>query len=115
LREPDIVNALFDQVDRHVAQHAGASVAVVRVKVGALADVDAGILGNIFNVLRVPRGHAQATLHVVSTPAEWLCQNCSAESVIPDEETLSCPACGGRVDVAEGDAVVILDIALALP
>ena len=47
--------------------------------------------------------------------AEYLCDACGAASAVPVEQTLCCPACGGRVDVAGGNGVSLLDLDVALP
>jgi hydrogenase nickel insertion protein HypA len=105
MHEASLVQALFDRVDAAIAPHPMQAVRALNVRIGELAGVDADLFRTAFDVCRVERGYATATLEVVSEAAAWTCRTCG--SVLAPGEPLRCSKCGGEVALAAGDGVFL--------
>ena len=100
MHEYSLVQALFDQTDRSIAEHPPAAVRKLRVRIGELAGVEVASFRSAFELCRAERGYDAAELEVVDEPAAWKCTQC--ELSVPRGALLGCEACGGQVRLVRG-------------
>jgi hydrogenase nickel incorporation protein HypA/HybF len=105
MHEYSIVQALYDTVVAQAAAHRAVSVQGVYVRIGELSGVDPGLLDTAWRTFRVRTICDTAPMDVEVVAARWECKVCGGE--VPRGEILQCPACGGRVRLAEGDEIVL--------
>ena len=81
------------------------SVHGVEVQIGELSGVDPGLLDTAWRTFRVHTICETAAMEVELVAARWECTAC--HGAIPRGAILQCPACGGRVRLAQGDEIVL--------
>lgn len=87
-------------------------VARVRVRAGALLRVVEPALQQAFTLLAQGTSAEQATVELVTVPAELHCRACGHRAETPDPLAV-CPACGGAdVVLAGGDELTLESITL---
>lgn len=72
----------------------GGRVAVVRLRLGALASVHEDALRFAFEIVRVDTPLAAASLSCEQVPVRIWCGDCRAEQTLPDLRRFACPVCG---------------------
>ena len=92
--------------------HDARRVATVRLRIGALAAVDAEALRFCFDVVMQGGVAEGAALEIESDPGEAWCWDC-ADAVTLLAEATTCPHCGGhRLQVTAGTEMRVKDIDL---
>jgi hydrogenase nickel incorporation protein HypA/HybF len=110
MHEYSIVQALVDSVEGHARAADGARVRRVRIRIGDLAGVDAGLLASAYELFREGTICAAAPLEIVRTPAEWACEGCRRP--IAAGAVLQCNHCGSPARLSRGDDIVLEQIEL---
>lgn len=110
MHEYSIVQALYDSVVAQAAAHHAVSVQGVHVRIGELSGVDPGLLDTAWRTFRVRTICDAAPMDVEIVAARWACVTCGGG--VPKGGVLQCPACGGRVRLAEGDEIVLMRIVM---
>ena len=105
MHEYSIVQALYDSVVAQAAAHQALSVQGVHVRIGELSGVDPGLLDTAWRTFRIHTICDTAPMDVEIVAARWTCVSCGG--AVPKGAVLQCPACGGRVRLAEGDEIVL--------
>lgn len=105
MHEYCIVQALYDSVLAQAEARHALSVQGVHVRIGELSGVDPGLLATAWCLFRVHTICDRAPIDVEVVPARWECTACGA--TVTRGSILRCPACGGRVRLAEGDEIVL--------
>ena len=109
MHEYSIVHALVESVGTHVR---GAQVRCVRIEIGALAGVDAGLLATAYEVGRIGTVCAGATLEITPVEAQWACPRC--ERLLARGSKLQCPECDLPAVLTRGDEIVLAQIELEI-
>lgn len=110
MHEYSIVHALVESVGTHVM--AGAQVRHIRIEIGSLAGVDAGLLTTAYEVARFGTICAEATLEITPVAAQWACPRC--ERLLARGAKLQCPECGLPAALTRGDEIVLAQIEVDL-
>lgn len=105
MHEYSIVSALLDQVETQARRHPRAEILGIRVRVGELSGVDAGLLRTAWSLFRQGTACAEAELELESEAARWACPECGAG--IPTGCPLRCPRCAVPARLETGDALVL--------
>jgi hydrogenase nickel incorporation protein HypA/HybF len=105
MHEYSIVSALLDQVETRARQHPRAEVLGIRVRVGELAGVDAGLLRTAWSLFRQGTVCAGAELLLESEAARWVCPECGVG--IRQGSPLRCPRCALPARLETGDALIL--------
>jgi hydrogenase nickel incorporation protein HypA/HybF len=105
VHEYSIVQALYDTVLAQAAARRAVSVHGVHVRIGELSGVDPGLLDTAWRTFRVHTICETAPMEVEVVPARWECRDCGGG--VARGAILRCPACGGRVRLAEGEEIVL--------
>lgn len=101
MHEASLVDALFDEVARHVPPTA--VLRRVRVRLGDAAGVDPELFALAFAVARDDRGCPDAELDLVEEATAWVCGGCGGAL----GELGPCPACGAPARRAAGGGIVL--------
>ncbi len=113
MHEVSLVHALWDEVDRHAADHPGAVVVLVRVRLGDAAGVEPELFVTAFAETRAERGHGRAALELVREREEWACRACGLP--IAAGAPLRCAGCGEAARLVRGDALFLDHLELQVP
>ncbi len=105
MHELSLIQALFDEVERVVAPHEGATIRAIHVRVGELAGVETELFRSAYDVCRVAGPLAAAELSLTVEPAVWRCSSC--ESEIARGSVLACDRCGGTPHLAQGGDIFL--------
>jgi hydrogenase nickel incorporation protein HypA/HybF len=105
MHEYSIIHALVESVGAHVA---GGQVHHVRIEIGSLAGVDAGLLMTAYEVARIGTICAGATLEITPVDTQWACPRC--ERLIARGSRLQCPECELPAALTRGDEIVLAQI-----
>jgi hydrogenase nickel incorporation protein HypA/HybF len=108
MHEYSIVGALLEQVEAEARRHAAAEVLGIRVRVGELSGVDAGLLRTAWSLFRQGTRCAGAELELRDEAARWVCPRCASE--IETGAVLRCARCAVPARLAAGDALVLEQI-----
>jgi hydrogenase nickel incorporation protein HypA/HybF len=115
VHELSIAESLIEQVEAAVRADGAARVTVVRLRIGALAAVDADALRFGFDVAAAGTLLEGAALEIDSVPVVVYCPACDAEGELATIQSFRCPRCGRlTADVRAGrelliDSVEVLD------
>lgn len=110
MHEYSIIHALVESVGTHVM--AGGQVRHVRIEIGALAGVDAGLLATAYEVARIGTVCAEATLEITPVEAQWACPRC--DRLFARGSKLQCPECDLPAALTRGDEIVLAQIEVEL-
>jgi hydrogenase nickel incorporation protein HypA/HybF len=105
MHEYSIVESLVDRVEREVAQHPGAVVREVRVRIGELAGVEIELLRTAFETFRAHTVCEHAEILITAVPASWRCPRC--DRAIEQGAVLRCPTCDRPARLASGDDIIL--------
>src|SRR5215212_2353275 len=98
MHEYSIIHALVESVAVHAA---AGQVRHVRIEIGTLAGVDAGLLSTAYEVARIGTICAAATLEITPVVAQWACPRC--ERLFARDSKLHCPGCDLPAILTRGD------------
>lgn len=105
MHEYSIVQSLLNRVQDSLREYDVRSVRRLRLRLGELSGVDAGLLRTAYE-LCVPGSICDgAALEIEAVPAHWRCPRCGRDA--PAGERLTCSACGSGVGLLEGDEIVL--------
>ena len=79
MHEYPLVQALIDDVERHLRDRSG-SVRRVRVRLGALSGVEPELFATAYDTFRPHTVRSGATLELTPVPARWSCPQCRRRS-----------------------------------
>jgi hydrogenase nickel incorporation protein HypA/HybF len=115
VHELSIAESLIEQVETAVRADGAARVTSVRLRIGALAAIDADALRFGFDVAAAGTLLEGAALDIELVPVIVYCPACDAESELPGIQSFRCPRCGRlTAEVRAGrelliDSVEVLD------
>ena len=105
MHEYSIVQSLVDSVEAVVAQHGGAIVHRLYVRIGDLAGVDRTLLQTAYDTFRAGTICEAAEMTIERVEPRWECERCLAE--IPRGAVLRCVLCNEPAKLAAGDEIVL--------
>ena len=105
MHEYSLVQALLEQVEQVAEQNGAIEVHRIRLRLGELSGVEAGLLERAFEMARCGTRSAAAHLEVVSVAARWSCSRC--ERPIAPGAALRCSECGAPARLLEGDEIIL--------
>ena len=112
MHELAICQALLDEVGRIVQERRAERVAAVRVRCGALAGVEPGLLERAYEVARAGTPAEDAILTIERSPVRVYCPRCDSESEVAPQRLL-CGSCGDwRTEVVSGDELLLMSVEL---
>lgn len=112
MHELAICQALLDEVERVARVQRAERVVAVRVRCGALAGVEPGLLQRAYEVARGGTLAAEAALTIEESPVRVHCLRCGSETAARVQR-LVCAACGEwRTEVVSGDELTLMSIEL---
>lgn len=115
MHELSIAESLIEQVETAVRADGAVRVTAVRLRIGALAGVDAAALRFGFDVAAAGTLLEGAALEIGLVPVVVYCPACAVESQLPGIQNFRCPRCGRpTADLRQGrelliDSVEVLD------
>jgi hydrogenase nickel incorporation protein HypA/HybF len=113
MHEMSLMESVREIVEEAARTHGARRVAVVRLRIGALATVDPGALRFAFDVVMRGGCADRATLEIDAVPGVAWCWDCSASVTLAASEAV-CPTCAGhRLEVTGGTEMRVSEIDLA--
>lgn len=113
MHEYSIVGALLGEVEARARQAGATHVALVCIRLGELAGVDARLLATAFETFGA-RGLCEgAELDIDEVPAAWACPRCHAERA--PGGPLRCERCERPLELVRGDEIVLTHLELEVP
>jgi hydrogenase nickel incorporation protein HypA/HybF len=112
VHEWSIVEALIREAERQLAAHGASRVRRLYVRVGALAGVEIPLLESAYEIFRERSCCAGASLEVEAVPARWHCPRCERD--LAPGGRLRCERCGGPLQLASGDEIVLARLELEM-
>jgi hydrogenase nickel incorporation protein HypA/HybF len=113
MHEYSIVQAMFDQIEATAREHHAGAVRRVRIRVGAAAGVDVGLLRTAYDTFRAHTMCDGAPLEIDEVPVRWECP--AGHGDIPLRGPRACPTCGARARLAEGEELILDRLELEVP
>lgn len=113
MHEYSIVDLLIDAACRHARRANAAGVTTLRVSIGELAGVDAGLLRKAFETFRERTVCERAELVIADIPAAWACASCGR--AIQRGSLLACPDCGGPAKLTSGGELFLDRVEMEVP
>lgn len=112
MHELAICQALLEEVARVAHEQRAQRVAAVRVRCGALAGVEPGLLQRAYELARAGTPAEDATLTIEDSPVRVHCPRCGSESAATPQR-LRCASCGEwRTEVVAGDELLLMSVEL---
>lgn len=112
MHELAICNGLLSQVAQVAQRNKAASVERIVLRVGALSGVEPPLLERAFEMARAGTVAAHAELDIRRGPVVVKCRECGGTGEVAVNRLL-CPDCGDwRVDVTEGEELLLLSLDL---
>jgi hydrogenase nickel incorporation protein HypA/HybF len=105
MHEYSIVQSLVDSVEAVAAQHAGAAVHHLVVRIGDLAGVDRGLLQTAYETFRAGTICEGAGMTIERVEPQWECGRCHRE--IRRGAILRCALCNEPARLAAGDEIIL--------
>ncbi len=105
MHEYSIVQALLERVDVEARRHEASAVTSIALAVGGGAGIEPQLLRAAFELARAGTLAERAELTMRLVPESWRCRSCGAP--VPAGGLLACPACGGAVELAAGDELLL--------
>ena len=119
MHELSIASNVVELASQHAAEHGGARVAAVTLRIGSLASVHADALRVSFDFVRIGTLLQEAELRIVAVPVRVWCTACQAERELPGVQRFACPVCDApTADIRAGRELELESIELveaALP
>ncbi len=126
MHEYSLAHGLLEALLGHLRSHpVGAPVRAVHVRKGELVILSEEALREAWRILSEGTQLAGSELELEPVPTRIRCQSCGydgpAGKLSPDEAwhaqipLLSCPRCGGRVDVLEGKELAAVSLSVDSP
>jgi hydrogenase nickel incorporation protein HypA/HybF len=113
MHEMSIVEALLEEVSRETRAHPTHGVQSVRVRVGALRQVQPEILSFCYNASVRGTPLEQSRLEVQMLPAEARCRDCGQKFPV-EENWFECPRCGTLgAELLQGNELELVSIEIA--
>jgi hydrogenase nickel incorporation protein HypA/HybF len=110
VHELSICQGLMRQVQKLAVENGAKAVEKIRLRVGGLSGVEPPLLERAFEIARAGTLAADAELEIEDGPIVVTCQDCGGRSVVPVNR-LVCPYCGEwRVNVIEGEELMLLSL-----
>ena len=114
MHELAVCQALIAQVEE-IANRRDARVRQVRIGIGPLCGVEAGLLADAYPLACAGTPAEGSRLAIEATVPRVRCRSCDAESVVAANRLL-CGACGDwQTDLLAGDEMLLLSVELELP
>ncbi len=110
MHEYSIVQSLLGRVEASVAGYDASAIRRVKVRIGELSGVDAGLLRTAYDLCVAGTLYERTALEICDVPARWRCPRCERDA--PKGQRLVCAACGGAVTLIEGDEILLETIDL---
>jgi len=112
VHELAVAQALVEQVEAVIAQHAATQASLIRVRIGPLAGVIPELLASAFPLAAAGSRAEHAKLDLVAAPIKVRCQTCGAETEAAMNR-LICGACGDwHTQVISGDELLLESVEL---
>ena len=112
MHELAVAQALVEQVNDVIRQHAATSATLIRVRIGPLAGVVPELLGSAFPLAAAGSRMEHAVLDLVAAPIRVRCQTCGAETEVAMNR-LVCGACGDwHTQIISGDELLLESVEL---
>ena len=105
MHEYSIVQSLVDSVETVAAEHGGATIHRLVVRIGDLAGVDRTLLQTAYDTFRAGTICESAEMTIEAVAPRWECARCRAE--IARGAILRCPQCHEPARLAAGDEIVL--------
>jgi hydrogenase nickel incorporation protein HypA/HybF len=105
MHEYSIVQSLLKRVQESLGAYQVRGVRGLRLRVGELSGVDAGLLRTAYELCVPGTLCAGAELRIEEVPARWQCPRCEREVAVG--ERLACPDCGVGVRLVQGDEILL--------
>jgi hydrogenase nickel incorporation protein HypA/HybF len=105
VHEYSVVESLLDRVRESARGYHVRRVRRLRLRLGALSGVDAGLLRTAYDLCAPGTFCDGAELQIEAVAPRWRCSSCGQDS--QPVERLICAACGGGVTLLEGDEIVL--------
>ncbi len=105
MHEYSVVSALIDRIEAEARAHRATSVQRVRVKIGELSGVDAGLLATAYATFREKTICDGADLDIERVAPRWACPACKAD--VAADGPPRCTACGAAARLEAGDEIVL--------
>ena len=113
MHEYSLVQSLMERIQHEAGARRAVAVHRVRLKIGELSGVEAGLLESAFDIAREGTICARASLEIIRVPARWECSGCHAP--IAAGAVLQCRACGAPARLASGDDILLDQLELEVP
>ena len=105
MHEYSIIQSLVDSVEVVAAQHDGATVHHLVVRIGDLAGVDRTLLQTAYDTFREGTICEGAEMTIERVEPRWECGRCHIE--IPRGAVLRCRECNEPARLAAGDEIIL--------
>jgi hydrogenase nickel incorporation protein HypA/HybF len=113
MHELALAESVLAIVDETARRHGADRVRTVRVRIGALACVEADALRFCFDAVTRGSVAERADLEIDACPGEAWCMRCG-DAVPIAARGDACPRCGGyQLEVTRGDEMRVMDIVIA--
>ena len=112
MHEYSLVSALLDSVEAEARARNAGDVYRIRVRIGKLSGVEAGLFESAFELARAGTRCAGSELEVVAVEAIWECPSCGRG--VEAGRVLRCPECGAPARLVSGDEIVLEQIEMEL-
>lgn len=114
MHELSVCQGLLRQVERVATDHGAAAVERILLRVGGLSGVEPPLLQRAFGIARAGTRAERAELLIETGPVVVKCRTCGSSSAVPPNRLL-CSHCGEwRVDVTDGEELLLLSVDLNL-
>jgi hydrogenase nickel incorporation protein HypA/HybF len=114
MHELSIAANLVELASQHAAEHGGARVAAITLRIGSLSSVHADALRFSFDLVREGTPLEEAELRIVAVPVTVWCDACQTERELPGIQRFACPACDApTADIRAGRELDLESIELA--
>jgi hydrogenase nickel incorporation protein HypA/HybF len=114
MHELSVCQGLLRQVQQVAADNEARVVERILLRVGALSGVEPPLLERAFEIARMGTVAETAELVIENGPVVVKCRECGGSSSVPANRLL-CSYCGDwRVDVTEGEELLLLSVDLEL-
>jgi len=114
MHELSLCQSLLRQVEKVAAQHQASGVEKIVLRIGGLSGVEPPLLKRAFEVARMGTLAEHAELVIERGTVVVKCRQCGGSSAVPVNRLL-CTYCGDwRVQVVEGEELLLLSVELEL-
>ena len=114
MHELSVCQGLMRQVEQIAAAHRATAVERIVLQIGGLSGVEPPLLERAFEIARAGTVASAAELEIQTGPVVVQCHECGGRSAVPPNRLL-CTYCGEwRVQVVEGEELLLLTVELDL-